>query len=225
MPAVALYLQFKRADCMMRRSAKELNVYNLPLFRPFYRFKIAESGKSDQHELLLALDDGSCFVFYAAPRFHEISEINDAWRENLVATRSIFVAPRVIGPLDTDSHHVAYDEREAWLCSDPKRLDFLDSNNLIEQLLEKLHADSRPLREKIPEFVHQIDDAEQQAMARIAEKGPDQVRIPRAIPLGPTIPSRGPRTLTEPERQLRQISDAAARVFDAQLIIVQPPDR
>src|SRR6516225_8362623 len=56
MPAVPLYLQFKRADCMMRRSAKELNIYNLPLFRPFHRFKIAESGKSDQHELLLSLD-------------------------------------------------------------------------------------------------------------------------------------------------------------------------
>lgn len=224
MPGVPLYLQFKRADCMLRRSAKELNVYNLPLFRPFYRFKITEYGRSDQHELLLALDDGSCFVFYAAPRFHEISEINNAWRDNLVATRSIFVAPSIIGPLDAASHHVAYDEREAWLCSDPKRLEFLDSNNLIEQLLKKLHADSRPLREKIPEFVHHIDAAERRAVARMIEKAPDAARIDRATPSGPAIPSRGPRRLTELELQLRQVSDAAARVFDTQLIIIQPPD-
>src|SRR5436190_80170 len=67
MPGVALYLQFKRADCMTRRSAKEISIYKLPISLPFYRFKITEVRKSDQHELLLALDDGSCLVFYAAP--------------------------------------------------------------------------------------------------------------------------------------------------------------
>jgi hypothetical protein len=70
MPVVPLYLQFKRADCMTRRSAREIRRDQLPLSLPFYRFKITESGKSDQHELVLALDDGTCLVFYAAPRFH-----------------------------------------------------------------------------------------------------------------------------------------------------------
>jgi hypothetical protein len=117
MPAVPLYLQFKRADCMTRRSAREIRKDQLPLSLPFYRFKITESGKSDQHELLLALDDGTSFVFYAAPRFHELTEINEAWNDNAVATRSIFVAPSRIGQLDMQSHYVAYDERRAWLCS------------------------------------------------------------------------------------------------------------
>ncbi len=40
-PAVPLYLQFKRADCMRRRSAVEICDHNLPLEQPFYRFKQA----------------------------------------------------------------------------------------------------------------------------------------------------------------------------------------
>jgi hypothetical protein len=156
MPAVPLYLQFKRADCMIRRSVREICTHNLPLLLPFYRFKITESGRSDQHELLLALDDGSCLVFYAAPRFHELSEINNAWSDNVVATRSIFVAPSRIGPLDTESHHIAYDEQQAWLCSDPQPIDFLNGSNLIEELRDRLEADSRPLREKISELLEQI---------------------------------------------------------------------
>src|SRR5260370_6663954 len=80
-PGIPLYLQFKRADCMKTRNAREIREFHLPLLPPFYRFKITESGKSDQHELLLQLDDGSCLVFYVAPRFHELAEINHAWKK------------------------------------------------------------------------------------------------------------------------------------------------
>jgi len=246
MPGVPLYLQFKRADCMMRRSAREISKHKLTLSLPFYRFKITESGKSDQHELLLALDDGSALVFYAAPRFHELAEIDDAWKNNLVATRSIFVAPSRIGTLDADSHHVAYDEQLAWLCSDPQPIRFLNSGNLVEELRSRVEADSRPLREKIPELVQQIHSAERRAAARIAERRVAQFRdaiergeelelpfearreavfeeLAREVPRRPAIPTRPSRILSEPERQLREVSDAAARVFDAQLIIVQLP--
>lgn len=233
MPGVALYVQFKRADCMTRRSAREISQYNLPLAPPFYRFNITKSGKSDQHELLLALDDGTCLVFYAAPRFHELGEINDAWNNNVVAMRSIFVTPSSIGSLDSESHHVTYDEQRAWVCSDPKPIDFLNSSNLIEKLLGRLEIDRRPLREKISELVEQINSAEHRAIARAAEKRRAQFgeeigrvfveALTRPAPTISPIPSRRSRTLSEPERQLREISDTAARVFDVQLIIVQPP--
>src|SRR5579863_6114902 len=85
MPGVPLYLQFKRADCMTRRSAREIRKHEALLSVPFYRFSITESGKSDQHTLLLALDDGTNEVFYAAPRFHELAEINQAWSASEVA--------------------------------------------------------------------------------------------------------------------------------------------
>jgi hypothetical protein len=219
MPAVPLYLQFKRADCMIRNNAREIQKDKLTLSLPFYRFKITESDKSDQHELLLALDDGKSFVFYAAPRFHELTEINEAWNDNAVATRSIFVAPSRIGRLDMQPHYVAYDERRAWLYSDPHPVEFLNSDNLIEQLLRRLEADHRPLREKISEFVERLHAAEKQA--RTTQKLRPLFGSPG--PTRPPIPSRPSRPLSHVEQQLRDLSDRAARLFDVQLIIVQPP--
>jgi hypothetical protein len=232
MPGVPLYLQFKRADCMKTRGAREISTHNLKVSLPFYRFKITEARKSDQHELLLALDDGSCLVFYAAPRFHQIAEINDAWQKNLVATNSIFVAPSTIGALDAASHHVAYDQRRAWLCSDPHEIEFLSSGVLLQRLNSRIASDPRPFREKLPELVLNLHNAERRARARVSERAraedaaavytsPDRA-FRRASPDTPAIPAKVSRPLSETERQLREASDMAARLFDAQLIVVQP---
>jgi hypothetical protein len=143
------------------------------------------------------------------------------------------VAPSRVGSLDTNSHHVAYDEQRAWLCSDPEPIDFLNSTNLIEVLRGRLEADARPLREKISELVEQINSDEHRAAARAAEKRAAQygepigtvppMAAPRSrVPTTPPIPIRPSRTLSDPERQLREVADTAARVFDVQLIIVQP---
>jgi hypothetical protein len=231
LPGIALYLQFKRADCMTRSTAREISKYYLPLSLPFYRFKIAEAANSDQHELLLALDDGTCSVFYAAPRFHKIPEINAAWTSNTVASRSIFVAPSQIGTLDDAPHHVAFDGKKAWACSDPEEIAYLDSTHLVERLNERLHAETRPLRETIPALVQHIRSARQRAATRIAENRAASARriIDQATetlnpPETPVTPIRGraPRALSEPQRQLREVSDDAARIFNAQLVIVQP---
>ena len=61
-PGVPLFLQFKRSHCMVRRTAKEhqaVVALGGTLNVPYYRFPITEATTSDQHELLLALDDGS----------------------------------------------------------------------------------------------------------------------------------------------------------------------
>jgi hypothetical protein len=228
MPEVPLYLQFKRADCLTTRNAKEIKNHGLKISLPFYRFKITESGKSDQHELLLALDDGSCLVFYVAPRFHEIAEINDAWVSNSVATRSIFVTPSEISTLDSDSHHIAYDQRRAWLCSEPEEIEFFTSQQLISAVTARIESDPRPFRQKLSELTHNLAAAEQRARTRIEERA--QAKRPLALHevperfdrREPRIPARAPRPLSETERQLREASDMAARLFDAQLVIVQP---
>jgi hypothetical protein len=225
MPAIPLYLQFKRADCMVTRRAREVSVHQLPISVPFYRFKITEAGKSDQHELLLALDDGSSLVYYAAPRFHELAEINEAWAHSLVADRSIFVAPSMIGALDDASHHIAYDDVDAWVCSEPRAVEFLDSSELVQKLAVKLDSDERLLRDKLPELLNSLHAAERRAESRLAERRetglfPDGIRA--LSKLGPPrVRVRAAVDLTEPEGQLRQAADLAARIFDAQLIIVQ----
>ncbi len=95
-PGRLLFLQFKRADCMVRSTAQELKK-GLTLSLPFYRLKITERSRSDQHELLLRLDTGVDDVFYVAPRFHTPRELNDAWINNAVEQKSFFIRPRDIG--------------------------------------------------------------------------------------------------------------------------------
>jgi hypothetical protein len=240
---IALYLQFKRADCMVRATAREISEYKLPIDLPFFRFKITERRKSDQHELLLALNQTNQFVYYAAPKFHELSEINAAWHSNSVGARSIFISPQEVGALDDESHHVAYDEVQAWLCSEPKEIAFHGANQLIGQIESHLKTDSRPFRTKIPEIIRNAESAKRIAEERIAEKraskivgehvadelvegrAPERVirrtegRVPEK-----SIPSRRSRPLSDTEQALRNLADDAARIFNAQLIIAQPRD-
>lgn len=229
MPGVPLYLQFKRADCMKRRSAREIRDYNAPLTIPFYRFKITESGKSDQHQLLLALDSDENEVYYAAPRFHELVEINSAWNANEVASRSIFVAPNQIGNLDASSHHVAYDDKQAFLCSKPKPVNFLTSASLAEKLQGRLRDDRRSFGEKIPELVESLERVKRRAEERVAKPADSELqtdvmyRAKLEQPQRPIerVPQRPTRTLSESERRLQALSDMAAKIFNTQLIIVQ----
>ena len=109
MPAIPLYLQFKRSHFMKTRNAREVKTSHAPLEVPFYRFSIMDPS-SFQHTSLVELDDGTNAVFYVAPRFHTLSEINKAWTEQRVAQRSIFISPREIGLIpDNEPHSVAFD--------------------------------------------------------------------------------------------------------------------
>jgi hypothetical protein len=251
-PGAPLYLQFKRSECMTRRSAREYRSIldqGGQLQVPFYRFPITEATKSDQHELLLALDTGPNQVFYVAPRFHRLHEINDAWRSNAVASRSVFVAPSEIGSLDDERHTVAFDRLGSWICSDPRPILALNSRQVLEKLKTALQQDDRPLRTRLPILVEELRDAERRGRERIAEKRrraereaevyratDGQVGAPkyvaRATPTAqsrhsleapePTPPATREAKSLEPELlALRTASDIAARVFDAQLVITQ----
>jgi hypothetical protein len=162
-PGAPLYLQFKRSEYMTRRSAREYRSITKQggvLSVPFYRFPITEKTKSDQHELLLALEATPNEVFYAAPRFHRLSEINSAWRASAVASRSVFISPSEIGTLDDDRHTVAFSGANSWVCSEPRSIRALTSREVLEGLKKNLHDDPRPLRERLPEMVKDLREAE-----------------------------------------------------------------
>lgn len=171
LPAVALYLQFKRSECMLRRNAKEIRTHNLNLHIPFYRFNITQKLRSNQHDMLLSLSATTGNVYYAAPVFSTLEEINSAWIANEVASRSIFLSPEEIGELDNDAHHIAFDGYGAFLCSDPRPIEFLDSKRLVETLTKSLQTDGRPLRKKIPEIQASLWRARTQAESRRLERG------------------------------------------------------
>jgi len=231
-PGVPLYLQFKPAECMKRKSAQEISTYRLPLSLPFYRFQITERRKSKQHELLLALEKEKAAVLYAAPRFHALEEINAAWNANEVAGRSIFVSPKAIGRLDENSHHVAFDDRKAFLCSEPKSLSFLSIRGVVEMLGQRLRAEHSPLRDELPRLIAQLLAAETRAMRQIAKRLefetaaiPIQEQASEGRPTFDTVPVRAGRQLSGAKLQLRQLSDMATTKFNAQIVIVQASSR
>jgi hypothetical protein len=261
-PGAPLYLQFKRSEYMSRRSAKEFRSVRdqgALISVPFYRFAITEAAKSDQHELLLALDHSPNHVFYVAPRFHRISEINRAWNASRVADRSVFVSPAEIGSLDDERHTVAFDQNGSWICSDPRQIETLSSRQVLEKLQASLRADPRPLGERLPSLVGELLDAERRGREQIVEKrrqaereaearqdarltpmvdtaqervsgyaaraSPIEARRRRLEAPEPAPPAmREPRPLSPETSALREAADIAARVFDAQLVIVQPAD-
>jgi hypothetical protein len=235
MPGVPLYLQFKRAHRMTRRTANEVKKYKKRLKIPFHRFYITDSGTSNQHTMLLELDDGKNNVFYAAPRFDRIAEINEAWAAKEVAERSIFVRPQAIGDLDDELHHVAYDSNHAFICSEPKEIEGLSATQLVERLLSRLSDDPRPLRDAVSALLSNADAAAKRAETRILQRRADKAGIigpPQAFDLfeGPSsalspptrVPARDIAPLSEPNRKLRELADKAYKMFNVQLVIVQP---
>jgi hypothetical protein len=123
LPGVPVYLQFKRAARMVRRSAQEAGVFKS---LPFFRMYLHRRDQSDQHQLLLDLESEGNIVAYTAPGFSKPDELNEAYSSDRVAARSIFVRPSVIGPLvDDDRHWVAFqtDPQVAVRCSEPRPID------------------------------------------------------------------------------------------------------
>ncbi len=234
MPGLPLYLQFKRAERMTRNSAREISTGKTTLTLPYHRFHITDWGISDQHKLLLELDQGNTLVFYAAPRFHTLTEINSAWKDNSVASQSVFVAPRAIGVLDHEPHTVAYDRHNAWLCSEPVELESLTGQALSALLRDKLKYESQPLRDSIRELAQNLADAEGRARERLTpprrspgdSRGVGRQTVIQTEETGVSasssrIPTRSPAPLSEPNQILRNAADTASRFFGTQLIIVQ----
>jgi hypothetical protein len=230
MPGVPLYLQFKRAECMSRRNSREIGKHKLPLSLPFYRFAVTQAKKSQQHELLRALDDGTNEVYYAAPRFHEIDEINKAWRAQAVAHRSIFVRPQTIGALGAEAHHVAYDSHRTYVLSEPRAIEPLSAADLANRLGVRLAEAKRPLRETLIEMNTSLDQAWERGKeqllfgALIDEQSPydsHTVAFRRPEVSTNSIVTRTPMPLFAENLQLRNLADKALQLFDAQLVVVQ----
>ena len=121
-PGIPLFLQFKLAHKMTRKSAMEYKRGLLQI--PFYRMHIRASRHSDQHEMLLDLENVGQEVYYTAPAFHAPQELNEAYLNHKVKDRSVWIKPSTIGVIQDDlDHHVAFRLNEApHFCSKPRLL-------------------------------------------------------------------------------------------------------
>jgi hypothetical protein len=106
-PGLPLFLQFKLADRMVRKTAQEVKDGFFSI--PYYRMSIRPARHSEQHEMLLDLESIGNEVYYSAPAFHTPEELNDAYLNHNVKTRSLWLRPSTIGPLPDDyDHYVAF---------------------------------------------------------------------------------------------------------------------
>ncbi|MFA4939278.1 hypothetical protein [Brevundimonas sp.] len=237
-PGLPLFLQFKRSDFMTRRSAREYRAVTRQggtLAVPYYRFAVTEEVVSRQHEMLL--DVAPNFVFYAAPRFHRIEEINAAWSANAVASRSQFVAPQAIGPLSPGPHAVAFDGARVWTCSDPREVQGLSSRELVEKLRGALKNDDRSLRDRLPEVTRElaaaaargrsrIEDIERSVAAQAAANKARRkaARLQEMVVSGDDLPRFAPSVAREARTYVEdRLADAALDAPDPPAVEVRTP--
>ncbi|MDP2935001.1 MAG: hypothetical protein Q8O86_00755 [Dehalococcoidia bacterium] len=100
---IPLFVQFKLADCMVRNTAHEAQ--NGDLVCPFYRMHLRHARHSHQHEMLLKLETKHEEVYYCAPGFHRLSELNDAYLRHQVCERSLWILPSSVGRFQGPGEH------------------------------------------------------------------------------------------------------------------------
>ena len=128
---VPLFLQFKRSECLVRTNAAEAARLGVP----YYRMHLMAKRFSAQHDLLLDLENGGNEVYYAAPRFHTLKELNKVYLSSCVATQTSFIRPSWISSLPDDKdHYVAIrSDDHVWLmCSkEPREIPSRSSNKVL----------------------------------------------------------------------------------------------
>jgi hypothetical protein len=121
----SLFLQYKRPDRMLRRRGKFLGLFQ----GEYYRFDLDR----DQHASLVGFREASqnqAFVCYAAPRFHTSDDLKFYRQHRLVLERTAFIEVGLV----EDHEYGAYDEIEAFLCSEPEEVLLLGLPGLIGAL-------------------------------------------------------------------------------------------
>lgn len=134
---ISLFIQFKLSHYLSRSNAREWGQYH----SRYYRMYLRPIRYSDQHELLMDLESAGNQVYYVAPEFHTVEELNDAYALRNVCDRSAFFSPVDIGILPTiDQHYLTFNcsSMYAFLWSkEPRKLKQSHSSKDIENMLTK----------------------------------------------------------------------------------------
>jgi hypothetical protein len=239
LPGVALFLQFKRSDYLQLSTAREFKKGGISL--PYYRMKITSSKDSKQHGMLVALDIRPNIVFYAAPLFHTIEELDDAYLLGRVRQRSFFMRPSQIGSFtDKEPHYACFDGTTSKVFSEPKDVPAYSAEQVDKLLKDLLASDKRPFgegplqealkeaRQARPRYLASEREKSQQAVGEPSESLRVPVRTAEVVPyvrpleFGAARPSRAPRKPDDPRfQELQELADIGLRQFNAQLLVIQ----
>lgn len=237
-----LNLQFKLSDWMKMRSAREYKISGHSLFLPYYRFEITSERISEQHSLLLSLENIEPLTFYAAPVFHLSDEINAHWSSDSVTQNSVFVKPSSIGTLhDPTPHRVCFDaasiaKEQAYFFSEPKEIKVFPFQSFSELVIEEVGQETETLESSISQAREQYATAIENAYRRKPDRSlrseifdyslPTRTRVSdiRQLqdPLNRSLLRLG-EILSKPaygRDLLRQVAQVSSGIFGAQAIAV-----
>lgn len=119
----ALFLQFKLSHELTRETALECKS---GLLHPtFYRFWLHRKDQSNQHKMLMELEDTGNQVYYIAPGFADVDTLNKRYVTKQVLANSAMFSPLDIGPLpDNERHRISFrpGNTTAYFMSAPRAL-------------------------------------------------------------------------------------------------------
>ena len=160
--------------------------------------------------MLVDLDTGRNQVFYAAPLFHTVEQLNRFYLTKTVSDNSFYIPPRWIDRLDGDPHHVAFDARRSWVFSEPQEVHGIPGDQFPQDLRARFAEDRRPMREG--PLHDALEDVERIIGGRALKIIADETAgVEPLDDLG----------------MLRRLADLSLRYFSAQLFVVHaagPPD-
>jgi hypothetical protein len=174
---IPLFLQFKLSHHMERNSAGEWQRFGAD----YYRMHLRPLRLSKQHALLQELEKQGKEVYYVAPEFHVLDELNEAYLSNRVFDRSAFFRPLSIRIPDDREHYVAFSKysRTAWRCSnDPdSELKKISGKDLISALSEVAKAKGHEITDhffdSLTSHLLQVIDKVGITVHLPSERGPD----------------------------------------------------
>ena len=145
LPGKPLFIQFKLSRLMRGRRAIEFQ--NREFYAPFYRMSFRARARSRQHELLQTLEQqNSEGVYYVAPAFHMLAQLNNYFERRQVAVNSRRVRPSEVPlPDDRTEHWLSFQRASGGDV-------FLHSEEG-----EKVELDERPFPEVLTEQIKLVD--------------------------------------------------------------------
>ena len=157
LPGTPVFLQFKLSDPMVRTSARESHLLGVP----YYRMHLRRRDISDQHKLLLELENQGSIVLYACPEFHTAADLNVAFDTQSVVHSSAFWRPSDIGHLsDDDPHYIAFlpNAHHGYYCSEPRRIDKHSAPMAFKEPSPRLRDRRRVIRPEPPVLAKFADE-------------------------------------------------------------------
>ena len=205
-----VFLQFKLSDYLERRNAKEFRKGIMDV--PYYRMHLRPARHSDQHQLLLDLENSGESVFYIAPEFHLPVELNRHYLSKNVVANSAAFAPSDIGPLpDDNDHYLVFEKRKTigFFCSkEPKKIPKTLLEGGLPLALQRREVRSRELGEEGLKAISEemLSILESQESKLLKERKPRDIQ--------------GIRNIMRDRSTLEGLGYISRTFFNAELVVV-----